>query len=403
MARRLSDTLADTTLPADALAEMERLNDEAAPLHIWLRTRANQPLQRPWHEAADSALPEPFNLNGSTPISNLASPARVLPHVWKWTEIEPYLHRIAAIAPLEFTERQQFLLTNPGLQGALRVTNTIRVAVSIYKPGDMAPTHLHTPSASRTILSETGGYTLIEGERCIAGRGDLILTPAGTWHGHGNDDREPVIWMDVLDWPLLEYLDVIWMRHDDPHRDVEASWAETDYSQKLYGAGGIVPRFLPETRGSSQGGTPMFHFKGADVFQTLVNLRDKDGSPWDGILVELVNPVNGRPVFPTLTYKAQLLRPSEATLPVRHTASTVYTVMSGHGYTEVNGKRLDWRQNDIFVVPANMWRRHVNLETQADAMLYALTDEPLLNSIGQYRVQGRTEAGETIDLTALPG
>ena len=70
-------------------------------------------------------------------------------------EIEPYLHRIAEIAPLEFTERQQFLLTNPGLLGALRVTNTIRIAVSIYKPGDQAPQHLHTPSASRTILSET--------------------------------------------------------------------------------------------------------------------------------------------------------------------------------------------------------------------------------------------------------
>ncbi|MEE8135317.1 MAG: cupin domain-containing protein [Gemmatimonadales bacterium] len=397
--RHLSDTLADTTLPADALAEMERLNDEAAPLHIWLRTRANQPLQRPWHEAADDPLPEPPSPDEHPPRSGAP---RVLPHVWKWTEIEPYLHRIAEIAPLAFTERQQFLLTNPGLRGALRVTNTIRVAVSIYKPGDMAPTHLHTPSASRTILSETGGYTLIEGERCIAGRGDLILTPAGTWHGHGNDDREPVIWMDVLDWPLLEYLDVIWMRHDAPHGEVEASWTETDYSQKLYGAGGIVPRFLPETRGSGQGGTPMFHFKGAEVSQTLENLRDQTGSPWDGILVELVNPLNGRPVFPTLTYKAQLLRPSEVTLPVRHTASTVYTVIAGRGYTEVNGKRLDWNHNDIFVIPANMWRRHVNLDAQADAMLYSLTDEPLLQAIGQYRVQGRTQAGETIDLTASP-
>lgn len=399
MVRRLADTLADATLPADALAEMERLNDEAAPLHIWLRTRANQPLQRPWHEAADDSLPE---LSSPDEHGSLATPPRVLPHVWKWTEIAPYLHRIAEIAPLEFTERQQFLLTNPGLGGALRVTNTIRVAVSIYKPGDMAPTHLHTPSASRTILSETGGYTLIEGERCLAGRGDLILTPAGTWHGHGNDDREPVIWMDVLDWPLLEYLDVIWMRHDDPHHDSDASCTETDYSQKLYGAGGIVPRFLPETRGSGQGGTPMFHFKGTQVSQTLANLRDQTGSPWDGILVELVNPLNGRPVFPTLTYKAQLLRSSESTLPVRHTASTVYTVMSGRGYTEVNGQRLDWSQNDIFVVPANMWRRHVNLDAQADAMLYSLTDEPLLQAIGQYRIQGRTQMGETIDLTASP-
>ena len=220
MVRLLSDTLADTTLPAAALAEMERLNEEAAPLHIWLRTRANQPLQRAWHEAAEEPVPDAPLPGEGAPRQR---PLRVLPHVWKWTEIEPYLHRIAAIAPLEFTERQQFLLTNPGLMGALRVTNTIRIAVSIYKPGDQAPQHLHTPSASRTILSETGGYTLIEGEQCVASRGDLILTPAGTWHGHGNDDREPVIWMDVLDWPLLEYLDVIWMRHDFPSSGGDAT------------------------------------------------------------------------------------------------------------------------------------------------------------------------------------
>jgi gentisate 1,2-dioxygenase len=398
MARLLSDTLADTALPPYVLAEMERLNEDAAPLHIWLRTRANQPSQLPWHEAAEEPLAEPPSYDHMPVRSRVL---RVLPHVWKWTEIVPYLHRIVEIAPLAFTERQQFLLTNPGLMGSLRVTNTIRIAVSIYKPGDMAPTHLHTPSASRTILSEAGGYTLIEGERCVAGRGDLILTPSGTWHGHGNDAREPVIWMDVLDWPLLEYLDVIWMRHDEPEQDANAP-AETDYSHTLYGTGGMVPRFVPETRGSGRGGTPMFHFRGGDIRHTLTGLCDQAGSPWNGILVEFVNPMNGRPVFPTLTYKAQLLRPGEATLPLRHTASTVYTVMEGHGYTEVNGKRLDWSRNDILVVPANRWRRHVNLDTQRDAVLYALTDEPLLQAIGQYRVQGRTAAGEVRDLTDEP-
>src|SRR5215471_21311014 len=95
MERLLSDTLADTTLPEAALAALERLNEAAAPLHIWLRTRANQPLQRPWHEAAEEPVP-------AAPLLGAAStgpgPLRVLPHVWKWIEIEPYLHRIAEIA-----------------------------------------------------------------------------------------------------------------------------------------------------------------------------------------------------------------------------------------------------------------------------------------------------------------
>jgi gentisate 1,2-dioxygenase len=244
-----------------------------------------------------------------------------------------------------------------------------------------------------------GGYTLVEGERCIPCRGDLILTPAGTWHGHGNDDKTPVVWMDVLDWPFLEYLDVIWIRHDGPGHGGNMLPPETDYSQRLYGAGGIVPRFLPETRGTGQGGTPMFHFRASEVRRTLASLRGEEGSAWDGILVEFVNPMNGRPVFPTLTYKAQLLRPCQETQPFRYTASTVYTVLEGRGYTDVNGKRLAWERNDILVVPANMWRRHVNLDAAADALLYLLTDEPLLKAIGQYRAQGHTAAGEVVDVT----
>src|SRR5207237_432679 len=120
-------------------------------------------------------------------------------HRWRWVEIAPYLDRIAEIArgadvsPIEFAERQQFLLTNPGLGGRIQVTSAIRCAVSIYNAGDVAPVHIHTPNASRTILSERGGYTTVEGERCTAARGDLILTPHGTCHHPAHADREPAI------------------------------------------------------------------------------------------------------------------------------------------------------------------------------------------------------------------
>ena len=70
--------------------------------------------------------------------------------------------------PIEFADRQSILLTNPGLNGRLQVTNTIRCAISIYNPGDIAPAHVHCPNASRTILSDKGGYTNVEGERCEA-------------------------------------------------------------------------------------------------------------------------------------------------------------------------------------------------------------------------------------------
>jgi len=104
--------------------------------------------------------------------------------------------------------------------------------------------------------------------------------------------------------------------------------------------------------------------------------------------VRFVNPATGASLFPTLDYGALLLRPGEATRFKRETASTLYIAMEGEGATEIGGQRLDWRANDIFVVPSFAWRRHVN-KGGIDAVLYTVSDAPLIEKIGQYRAQGR--------------
>src|SRR5260370_26538496 len=108
---------------------------------------------------------------------------------------------------MEFAGRQQFLLVNPGLGGRLQVASTIRCAVSIYNPGDVAPVHMHTPNARRTILSENGGYTTIQGEPCTAARRELVLTPNGTWHDRGTDGPTPQVWHAPLDFPIPGFPD----------------------------------------------------------------------------------------------------------------------------------------------------------------------------------------------------
>jgi gentisate 1,2-dioxygenase len=373
---------------------MERLNAEAGKYHIWLRTQANAPAQRPWFR--ETGLEVGGVLAGGRVG---AAQLKTVPHHWRWTEIAPYLDQIAEIAreadvsPIEFAERQQFLLINPGLSGRLQVTSTMRCAVSIYNPGDVAPVHIHTPNASRTILSEVGGYTTIEGERCEAARGDMILTPNGTWHDHGNDSSEPVVWVDVLDFPLMEFLDCVWLDEAYPEELQGNSRAQpvtlpAAYSQLLYGRGGLLPGFVPHCRGFGNGTSPLFHYRGADVKESLTALRQEMGDPYDAITVKFVNPATGAPVFPTLDYRAQLLRPGEATRFKRETAGNLYIVIEGQGVTEVAAQRFAWRPNDIFVVPGFTWRRHVN-ESDADAILYAVSDAPLMEKIGQYRAQGR--------------
>jgi gentisate 1,2-dioxygenase len=405
MSAAATEATAETRLdlPSAARDAMEKLNAQAGGLHIWLRTQANAPAQRPWFKDAG------IDVGGTLAEGRVgANQMKAEPHRWRWREIGPYLDRIAEIArcadvsPIEFADRQQFLLTNPGLGGRLQVAATIRCAVSIYLPGDVAPVHLHAPNASRTILSENGGYTTIEGERCEAARGDLILTPNGTWHDHGNDGATPVMWVDILDFPLLEFLDCNWIDEDYPGERAGNARAQLPlhvdgYSAKLYGAGGIVPGFVPHQRGIGHGTSPIFHYRREVIREALAALRGEPGDPYEGITLRFVNPATGAPVFPTLEYSAQLLRPGEATLWKRETANAFYIVLEGAGATEIGGKCFDWEENDIFVVPNFLWRRHIN-RGNGDAVLYLCSDMPLLEKIGQYRAQGRRADGKVVQL-----
>jgi gentisate 1,2-dioxygenase len=394
-----------TALPSAARDAMERLNGEAAGLNIWLRTQANAPAQRPWFQDGGIAA-------GGRVVEGRvgANQMKAAAHCWRWREIGPYLDRIAEIArsadvsPIEFADRQQFLLVNPGLSGRLQVAATIRCAVSIYNPGDVAPVHRHSPNASRTILSKNGGYTTIEGERCEAARGDLILTPNGTWHDHGNDGATPVVWADILDFPLMEFLDCVWIDEEFPGRRDGNARAQkpllsTGYSDRLYGAGGMLPGFVSHQRGIGHDTSPVFHYRGAQIRDALDRMRGEAGDPYEGITLRFVNPANGAPVFPTLDYSAQLLRPGEATGWKRETASCFYIVLEGEGTTEIAGQSFDWQENDLLVVPNFLWRRHVN-RGPGDALLYLCSDRPLLEKIGQYRAQARTAAGDVLELVS---
>jgi gentisate 1,2-dioxygenase len=389
--------MAKAKLPSAARDAMERLNEEARPLSIWLRTEANAPAQRPWPRREEAPPPRAA---GRVAAGQL----KPVPHLWRWREIAPYLDRIAGIArtadvpPIAFADRQQFLLTNPGLGGRLQVTGAIRCAISIYNPGDVAPVHRHTPNASRTILSERGGYTNIEGERIPAARGDLILTPSGTWHDHGNDGTAPVIWADVLDWPLLEYLDCIWLDDEFPgarqgNARAQAETRAADRTRRLFGAGGMVPA----EKAQNGGGTPLLHYRGTDIAAALAALPDEDVDPYEGAKLRFVNPATGGAVFPTLDYAAQLLRAGAETREKRETAATLYCVMAGRGTTEAGGVPLDWEANDFFVVPNFLWRRHRNTGT-GDAILYSVSEAPLLEKIGQYHAQGRGADGSIEEL-----
>lgn len=117
----------------------------------------------------------------------------------------------------------------------------------------------------------------------------------------------------------------------------------------------------------------------------LLALADSEGSPYDGVVLDYVNPMTGGPTLPTLGCSVQLLRPGEETKPHRHTSSAVYFVVHGAGRTTVDGKEIDWKQHDAFVVPNWSWHHHANLSSVDDAILFSANDIPILQPFGLYR------------------
>ena len=333
---------------------------------------------------------------------------KAVPFCWRWSDIYPLLQQAAKIVPVEEAHRRALLFANPGMHPRPFITSTLYGACSLYNPGESAEVHRHMSSASRFALMGDGGFTTIEGEKCSMLRGDLIINPNGAWHDHGNEGSEPVIWVDVLDLPMAEAMNSSYFdfeySEDSEHsnsaepikRRTQSITAPADYSSRLYATGGILPKFVSHKRGKGFG-SPMYVYRWRDTYQRLRELRDLDGDPRDGIIVEYVDPVTGNAVLPTLSFSVQLLKSDFKPQWQRKTASTLFCVVQGKGRTEVDSDSFEWKENDVFVVPSWHWYRNTNTASD-DLILFSVSDSPALEKLGFFRSQGKSQAGEIVDL-----
>lgn len=331
---------------------------------------------------------------------------KALPFIWKYaSDLEPLLQRSAELVSLESSERRSLILMNPGLAPRRASVSTMYTAYRLNDPNEIMPPHRHSPNAIRLGLTGSMNFTGVEGENITFGPGDMVLTPHDTWHNHGNQGDEPAINLSVLDVPLCETLNATYFEHDYREEEegrlvrkaVQSERFPPDYSQRVYGSGGLMPRFLAHDRGTGNA-SPMYVYRWAEMREMLEKFKDWDGSPHEGLMVEYVDPTNGRPVFKTMTFFAQMLRPGERTLPVKQNASLLCAPLEGTGYTLVGETRLDWGPFDTIALPGGHWCAHVNASDREPALLFVASDEPTLKALSLYQKHGKTESGDVMRL-----
>ncbi len=100
---------------------------------------------------------------------------------------------------------------------------------------------------------------------------------------------------------------------------------------------------------------------------------------------------DGNYISRTLGAQAERIKAGVETLPSRSTCSFIYHCPEGKGVTRVvepngNTTSLDWGQDDTFAIPAWSQITH-KVGSDADAYLFAITDKPMLEALGMYRLE----------------
>lgn len=312
-----------------------------------------------------------------------------VPTLWRYRDLRELVLRSVELVTPEKAGRRVVMLTNPARKDVSASVGWLYSGLQVMRPGEEASAHRHSASALRFIMEGKGAYTVVDGHKIMLNARDFVITPNGTWHQHGVElGGEWCVWQDGLDIPLVNALEANFY---EVHPDLsQQPCGAVDSSPQTFSGPGLLPVDLNWDKPYS----PLFKYEWTNTYQALQNYaKVSAGSPWDGIILQFVNPATGGPVMQTMGAAMQMLRPGEHTRAHRHTGSVMYQVAKGSGYSVIDGKRFDWQEKDIFCVPSWAVHEHANGSDSEDACLFQFNDYPVMQALGLYREEAWTENG----------
>jgi gentisate 1,2-dioxygenase len=296
--------------------------------------------------------------------------------LWHYEEVRPYLMESGSLITAKEAVRRVLILENPAMQGKAAITPTLYAGLQLILPGEVAPSHRHTQSALRFIVEGNGAYTAVDGERTTMREGDFVITPSWTWHDHGNDSSQPMVWLDGLDIPLIQMFNA-GFAENGVEDEQEVTRQEGDALAR-YGAGLLPVDWKPKSRTS-----PIFNYPYTRTREALETMRrEQQWDPCHGLKLRYVNPATGESAMPTIGTYMQLLPKSFKTEPYRATDGTVFSVVEGSGKTRIGDREFAWGKRDIFVAPS--WHEIVH-EASSDAVLFSFSDRPIQEKLDIWR------------------
>jgi gentisate 1,2-dioxygenase len=325
---------------------------------------------------------DPFNLTPLWEVLHALVPQQpaspCVPALWKYDEVRPLLMRAGEAITAEEAVRRVLILENPALRGQSAITQSLYAGLQLILPGEVAPSHRHTQSALRFIVEGSGAYTAVDGERTTMRPGDFIITPSWTFHDHGHDGSDPVVWLDGLDIPMIRFFDAGFAENGTSKSQAVTRTEGTSLAR--YGHNMAPVRHeVPFGKTS-----PIFSYpyeRSRDALERLE--RDAPVDAWDGVKLRYLNPLTGGAPMPTMATFMQKLPAGFAGKPWRQTDGAVYSVVEGQGQVTVEGagaqNSFSFGPRDHFVIPS--WHT-ARFASDQGCVLFSFSDRPVHQALG---------------------
>lgn len=297
------------------------------------------------------------------------------PHAWRYGEMRELLLESGRAITAAEAERRVLALKNPALERP-GISQTLFAGLQLVMPAEVAPAHRHTAGALRFVLESTGGYTAVEGERCPMHRGDLVTTPSWTWHDHENTGDGPLIWLDGLDVPMVNFFGAVFgEEHPDEQQPIlrpdEASVPRWGSSLRPYGERHEKPW------------SPLLSYPYKRARAALMAASaGAQPDPRHGFKMTYANPLDGGHILPTIAAFLQHLPAGFETAPWRTTEALVFVAVEGEGTVQIGDVSIDFGEKDVIVAPN--WSV-IRLQARRDTVLFSFSDRAAQERLGLWR------------------
>ncbi|ARM75418.1 cupin domain-containing protein [Acidianus manzaensis] len=306
--------------------------------------------------------------------------------MWRYEDIKKLLFKLREVIDPSMTDRVNIHLENSGIKKLAPefpapATPTMHAGVQIIGPKDRPPAHRHLTNGLRVGLEfpPEGGYTTVNGIRIRMEKGDVALTPAFTWHDHGNLGNDYTFWYDADDAPMTFWLGVEWyetLKDTEGKLIQDVKGYESDIEVKY--SYNYLP--LSEPR---QEVNPVWYYPYKKTREALIKMSEKNDF---GSAIELINPQNGGSALPTISLQYYLVKPGAETRPVRKTESIIMFPLEGEATFIIgdNEREYKLKQYDFITLPP--WTKYkIYNEGKEPAIIFKQSDAPIYKKLEKYR------------------